>query len=97
MPNFTNDQNLNKSSQGDNSFAAGINPCLQIALLLYDIDIQQGFDIKSKFAKIATHVLTPLDRQIVEEGSNKAKALESEFSINNFALLIVLLNLSLLS
>ena len=82
MLTFTNDnQNLNKSSQGDNSFAAGINPCLQIALLLYEIDIQQGFDIKSKFAKIATHVLTPLDRQIVEEGSNKAKALESEFSI----------------
>ncbi len=58
---------------------SGVNPCLKMALELYDIDILNGLDTLKKFEDVAKMLSLPLDRQIVEEGLGKAKALSDKF------------------
>ena len=58
---------------------SGVNPCLKMALELYDIDILNGLDTLKKFEDVAKMLTLTLDRQIVEEGLGKAKALSEKF------------------
>ena len=80
--NMSKDSFHDRDNVLDHLKTTGVNPCLKMALELYNIDIQNGLDTFKKFEDVAKMLSLTLDRQIVEEGLGKAKALSEKFLLS---------------